>query len=73
MYRGNKLVDALAALHSEPTTQQLMDDTSLSDTQNASNWQHVIAYTHTITSESVRQHVPFSSYFAVHARHNEQY
>ena len=73
MYRGNKLVDALAALHCEPTTQQLMDETSLSDTQNALNWQHVIAYTHTITPESVRRHVPFSSYFAVHARYSKQH
>lgn len=73
MYRGNKLVDALAASNCEATTQQLMEDTSLSDAQHALNWQHVIAYTHTVTPETVRRHVPFSTYFAMHARYSKQY
>ncbi|KAL3149420.1 hypothetical protein ABBQ32_002214 [Trebouxia sp. C0010 RCD-2024] len=72
MYKGNKLVDALAALNSEPTTQQFMDDVSLSDTENAVNWEHVVAYTHTVTPENVHHHISFTSYFAVHARYSKQ-
>ena len=72
MYKGNKLVDALAALNSEPTSQQLMDDVSLSDTENAINWEHVVAYTHTVTPENVHHHISFTSHFAVHARYSKQ-
>ena len=63
MHRACRVVDALAAVNSEPSTQQLMNDTSIKDAENALNWEVVVAYTQTVTPDNVDSHVPFTSYF----------
>ena len=67
MHRAYKVVDALAAVNCEPSMEQLMEDSSMSDAQIARNWEHVVAYTQTVTPRNVHQHVPFTSYFVSHA------
>ena len=65
MHRAYRMMDSLANLHCEPPTQQLMNDTAVSDAQNALNWEIAVAYSRTVTAESVHHHVPSATSFVL--------
>ncbi len=61
-HKALKILEALGKAHNEPSVQQLMEATALSDAKHSANWRHVVSYTRTITPQNVHQHIPFTSY-----------
>ena len=54
----HKAIEMLAADRGEPTVQALLNDTSLDNLQHAANWEDVINYLTTITTDNYHGHVP---------------
>ena len=61
-HKALKLLEALGEAHDEPSIQQLMEATALSDAKHSANWRHVVSYARTITPQNVHQRIPFTSY-----------
>ena len=52
----------LAAQRGEPSVQQLLSDTSKSDVQHVTDWQHVVRYLDSLTLIRLETHWPLRSY-----------
>ena len=52
------MLEELAASKGEPSTQSLLEDTSIDDIQHAAHWEQIKQYLTIITMENVSEHVP---------------
>ena len=62
--RNFEICEALAATREEPSVQQLLEDTSVSDLQHAANWKSVIEYNSALRRETVPVYVKFAGRLA---------
>lgn len=51
--RNFEICEALATLKGEPSVQELLEDTSVSDAQHVANWDQVVMYTKTVKPEQI--------------------
>ena len=61
--RNFEICEALAATQGEPSIQNLLEDTAVSDEQHAANWEHVISFAKSMTPETVPVHNQFVGRF----------
>ena len=54
----DKIMDAVAELHNEPSVESLLNNTSKSELEHSADWQQVVQYLQAVNMGNMHLHVP---------------